>query len=110
MFLDEFKGDFSYKNWDLRMQHFDPLQNVGDIRHAVVMNCILPLGVEEMKKPKSVLIAGPRQSGKHILANAIFTATNCVLFDLSMRNMVGKYPGKKVCKKITQLFSLFLII
>lgn len=97
-YLDAYKGDFSYMNWDRRMDDYDPLQAVGDVRHSVVMNCILPLGTEKMLKPKSVLIAGPKQSGKHVLANAIFTATNCVLFDLSVNNMLGKYPGKKELK------------
>lgn len=93
--LESYRGDFRYKNWDLRNLDFDPPASLLDVRQAVLMNCILPLGVETMKKPKSVLIVGARQSGKHLLANAIFTETKCVLFDLSPERTAGLYPGKK---------------
>lgn len=94
--LHEYRGDFSYVNYEKRVLEFDPPATLGDVRQAVSVNCILPLGTECMPKPKSVLIAGPRQSGKHLLANAIFTETKAVLFDLSPRILAGKYPGKPV--------------
>lgn len=94
--LHQYKGDFSYNNYEKRMLEFDPPATLGDVRHAVVMNCILPLGVQQLIKPKSVLIVGPRQSGKHLLANAIFTETKSVVFDLSPSVLAGKYPGKQV--------------
>ncbi|KAF7270092.1 hypothetical protein GWI33_016918 [Rhynchophorus ferrugineus] len=93
--LDDFKGDFSYKNTELRAMDFDPAAVLLDVRQAVTLNCIQPLGVETMKKPRSVLIVGPRQSGKHLLANAIFNHTQCVLFDLSPEVTAGIYPGAK---------------
>lgn len=97
--LEEYKGDFSYGNWEKRILEFDPPPTLGDVRQAVLLNCILPIGVERMVKPKSVLIAGPRQSGKHLLANAVFTETKSVLFDLSPHVLAGKYPGKKVSQE-----------
>ncbi|CAH1159710.1 unnamed protein product [Phaedon cochleariae] len=103
--LDEYKGDFSYKNWDLRNQDFDPPATLLDVRQAIVMNCIMPMGVETMKRPKSVLIVGPRQSGKHLLANAIFNETHSVLFDLSPAITAGKYPGPKGMKMFLHLIS-----
>lgn len=94
--LKDYIGDFSYSNWDKRNLEFDPPATLGDVRQAVMLNCILPLGVEAMTKPKSVLIVGHRQSGKHLLANAIFYETRCVLFDCSPQVLAGKYKGKKV--------------
>ncbi|CAG9764660.1 unnamed protein product [Ceutorhynchus assimilis] len=93
--LDEFVGDFSYKNAVLRAREFDPPASILDVRQAITLNCIQPLGVEVMKKPRSVLIAGPRQSGKDLLANAIFNHTKCVLFDLSPEVTADIYPGNK---------------
>nr|CAI5848103.1 unnamed protein product [Callosobruchus analis] len=58
-----------------------------------------------MQRPRSVLIAGPRQSGKHLLANAIFNETKCVLFDLSPERAAGKYPGAKGMKMFMHLIS-----
>ncbi|KAJ8963742.1 hypothetical protein NQ314_005411 [Rhamnusium bicolor] len=103
--LREYFGDFSYKNWDLRVKDFDPPATLLDVRQAVIMNCIMPLGVEVMKRPKSVLIAGPRQTGKHLLANAIFTETQCVLFDLSPEVTFEKYTGAKGMKMLIHLIN-----
>jgi SpoVK/Ycf46/Vps4 family AAA+-type ATPase len=95
-YLKEFKGDFSYSNWEKRNWGFDPPATLGDVRQAVKINCIAPLSTEGMKKPRSTLLVGPRQSGKHLLANAVFTESQSVLFDLSPEILEGKYPGKKV--------------
>lgn len=96
--LEDFFGDFSYNNTEFRIQGFDPPQTLGDVRQAVVMNCIIPLNIAHPTlRPKSVLITGPRQSGKHVLANAVFNETHCVLFDLSPPVLAGQYRGKKVC-------------
>lgn len=79
------------------MLEYDPPATLGDVRQAVALNCIVPLGCSSMNnRPKSVLIAGPRGCGLHFLANAIFTETQCVLFDLSPENIGGTYPGKEV--------------
>lgn len=94
--LEDYFGDFSYSNSDLRVQGYDPPQSLGDVRQVVLMNCILPLNIAEpIIRPRSVLITGPRQSGKHLLANAIFNDTHCVLFDISPPILAGKYKGKR---------------
>lgn len=95
-YLKEYKGDFSYSNWEKRNWGFDPPASLGDVRQVVKMNCIAPLSTEKMNKPRSTLLIGPRQSGKHLLANAVFTESKSVLFDLSPEILAGKYPGKKV--------------
>ncbi len=43
---------------------------------------------------KSLLIAGPRDSGKDMLVHAVCSEIGAVLFDLTAANIVGKYPGK----------------
>ncbi|KAK9869258.1 hypothetical protein WA026_003009 [Henosepilachna vigintioctopunctata] len=103
--LDEFVGDMSYKNYELRFdEYLEPPACLGDVRQAIAMNCILPLGLEVCKtRTKSMIIVGTRQSGKKILANAIFTATRCVLFDLSPSVIAGKYPEKAGLVMLTHL-------
>ncbi|XP_017770546.1 PREDICTED: IQ and AAA domain-containing protein 1-like [Nicrophorus vespilloides] len=103
--ISDFKGDFSYQNCEKRELTFDPPPTLGDVRQAVTLNCIMPLGVETLNKPKSVLIAGPRKSGKHLLANAIFNETQCVLFDLSPTVIAGKYEGKKETQMLIHLIT-----
>ncbi|CAG9827912.1 unnamed protein product [Diabrotica balteata] len=103
--LEDFHGDFNYNNWDLRNLDFDPPAGLLDVRQAVVMNCILPLGVEAMKRPRSVLILGPEKSGKHLLANAIFNATRCVLFDLSPETLSGRYEGPTGMRMLLHLID-----
>lgn len=103
--LSDFLGDYSYGNWETRNAGFDPPQTLGDVRNAVMLNCILPMGVTSMKKPKSVLIAGHCQSGKHLLANAIFNETQCVLFDLSSKVLAGKYKEKKEIAMLVHLIT-----
>ncbi|XP_075146333.1 dynein regulatory complex protein 11 [Haematobia irritans] len=70
----------------------------GDIRQLLVEYCILPLGSEQIHNTcpliRSVLLAGPKGSGKKALLHAICTEVGAVLFDLTPANIVGKYPGK----------------
>jgi len=96
--LSEFRGERSYAAHDLRKQGKDPLPSLGDIRQVMLEYCILPLGSKTIHQTaplvKSVLLAGPRGSGKDMLVHAVCTETGSVLFDLSPANIVGKYPGK----------------
>lgn len=96
--LTEFRGERSYAAHDLRKQGKDPLPSLGDIRQVILEYCILPIGSKTIHQTaplvKSVLLAGPRGSGKDMLVHAVCTETGSVLFDLSPANIVGKYPGK----------------
>lgn len=103
--LNDFIGDYSYNNYEKRGMNLNPMPCLGDIRNAVMVNCILPLGVNSIVKPKSVLIAGPPQSGKHLLANAIFNETKCVLFDISPPILADKYIGKKEMVMLVHLIN-----
>ncbi|XP_034665018.1 dynein regulatory complex protein 11 [Drosophila subobscura] len=70
----------------------------GDIRQILTEYCILPLGSDAIHNCtpliRSILLAGPRGSGKKALLHAICTEVGAVLFDLTPANIVGKYPGK----------------
>ncbi|CRK93455.1 CLUMA_CG006991, isoform A [Clunio marinus] len=71
---------------------------LGDIRQVIKEYCILPLGSQMIRNYapciKSVLIVGPKGTGKRSLVQAVATETGAIMFDLSPANLVGKYPGK----------------
>uniref|UniRef100_A0A182N2Z1 Transcription termination factor 2 n=1 Tax=Anopheles dirus TaxID=7168 RepID=A0A182N2Z1_9DIPT len=81
----------------------------GDVRQLIKQYCILPLGSETIRNfgpcIKSLLIAGPKGSGKTSLVHAICTETGSVLFDISPPNIVGKYPGKSGLIMLMHLIS-----
>ncbi|XP_070518550.1 dynein regulatory complex protein 11 [Cardiocondyla obscurior] len=107
--LDEFKGERSFANHDLRMKEKDPLPTLGDIRQLIAEYCILPLGNEELREltplVRSVLIAGPHGSGKKFLVDAICTELGATLFDITPANIAGKYPGKSGLIMLVHLIS-----
>uniref|UniRef100_A0A4W5LIK2 ATPase AAA-type core domain-containing protein n=1 Tax=Hucho hucho TaxID=62062 RepID=A0A4W5LIK2_9TELE len=43
---------------------------------------------------KTLLLAGPGGVGKRMLVHALCTETGANLFNLSPRNLAGKYPGR----------------
>ncbi|XP_031839802.2 dynein regulatory complex protein 11 isoform X1 [Nomia melanderi] len=96
--LRDFKGEKSFTNSSLREKEKDPLPTIGDIRHLIAEYCIVPLGNSTLRELtpliRSVLIAGPRGSGKKMLVNAICTELGATLFDITPANIAGKYPGK----------------
>ncbi|XP_050446709.1 dynein regulatory complex protein 11 [Cataglyphis hispanica] len=109
VFLDEFKGEKSFINYDLRMKEKDPLPALGDIRQLIAEYCILPLGNQVLREftplVRSVLIAGPHGSGKKFLVNAICTELGATLFDITPANIAGKYPGKSGLIMLVHLIS-----
>ena len=52
---------------------------------------------------KSMLIAGPRGTGKKMLLHAMCTETGANLFDLTAANIAGKYPGKDGLKMLIHM-------
>jgi SpoVK/Ycf46/Vps4 family AAA+-type ATPase len=70
----------------------------GDLRQLLTEYCILPLGSPNIKnfapQIKSVLISGPKGTGKRSLVHAICSELGAIMFDLTPSNIVGKYPGK----------------
>lgn len=90
--LDSFFGDQAYA----KRSGINPTP--GDIRQILIEYAILPLGSVTIRcnAPciRSILIAGPKGSGKKSLVYSICTEVGAVLFDLTPANIVGKYPGK----------------
>ncbi|XP_076172417.1 dynein regulatory complex protein 11 [Ptiloglossa arizonensis] len=107
--LSSFKGEKSFANYNLREKGKDPLPVLGDIRQLITEYCILPLGNSTLREltplVRSVLIAGPRGSGKKMLVNAICTELGATLFDITPANIVGKYPGKSGLIMVIHLVS-----
>ncbi|XP_070157654.1 dynein regulatory complex protein 11-like [Polyergus mexicanus] len=107
--LDEFKGEKSFVNYDLRMKEKDPFPTLGDIRQLIAEYCILPLGDQVLREftplVRSVLIVGPHGSGKKFLVNAICTELGATLFDITPANIAGKYPGKSGLIMLVHLIS-----
>lgn len=107
--INNFKGKKSYANFDLRCQDKDPLPTIGDIKGLVTNYCILPLGSSFIREVtplvRSVLIAGPRGSGKKMLVRAICTELGATLFDITPANIAGKYPGKSGLVMMLHLIS-----
>lgn len=90
--LKSFLGDRAYtERWGTN-------PTSGDVRQVILEYCILPLGSETIKSlapcVRSILLTGPKGSGKKSLVYAICTEIGGVLFDLTPSNIVGKYPGK----------------
>ncbi|XP_011352378.1 dynein regulatory complex protein 11 isoform X2 [Ooceraea biroi] len=81
----------------------------GDTRQLIAEYCILPLGNEVLREltplVRSVLIAGPRGSGKKFLVNAICTELGATLFDITPANIAGKYPSRSGQIMLVHLIS-----
>ncbi|XP_036140295.1 dynein regulatory complex protein 11 [Monomorium pharaonis] len=107
--LDEFKGEKSFANYNLRTKEKDPLPTFGDIRQLIAEYCILPLGNQVLREltplVRSIFIAGPHGSGKKLLVNAICTELGATLFDITPANIAGKYPGKSGLIMLVHLIS-----
>lgn len=71
--------------------------------------CILPLGSKTIHQlaplVRSVMLVGPKGTGKDMLVHAVCTEAGAVLFDLTAANIVGKYPGKSGLIMLIHLVS-----
>ncbi|XP_072101434.1 dynein regulatory complex protein 11-like, partial [Mobula birostris] len=96
--LSNYLGDFGYLGSSLLAADIEPQPSLCDIRQIITTYAILPLGSQTLheKAPlvRSILLAGPPGVGKRMLVHCICTETSANLFDLSAKNIAGKYPGK----------------
>ncbi|KAF5278089.1 hypothetical protein FQR65_LT03605 [Abscondita terminalis] len=98
IYLKDFIGERSTNYPVPYNQEKEPQIDLGDFRQILTEYCVIPLSSEQLHLStphvKSLLIAGPKGSGKDMLVHAICTEVGAVLFDLTPANIVGKYPGK----------------
>ncbi|NXE76127.1 DRC11 protein, partial [Cochlearius cochlearius] len=96
--LSDYVGKYSYLGTTLRQGGIEPMPSLADVRQLIALYGILPLGSQTVheKAPlvKALLLAGPAGVGKKMLVHAICTETGANLFNLSVSNIAGKYPGK----------------
>ncbi|KAF5278956.1 hypothetical protein FQA39_LY05634 [Lamprigera yunnana] len=87
----------------------EPTIDLGDFRQILTEYCVLPLSSAQLHQSaphiKSLLIAGPKGSGKDTLVHAVCTEAGAMLFDLTPANIVGKYPGKSGLVMLIHLVS-----
>ncbi|PIK45491.1 putative IQ and AAA domain-containing protein 1 [Apostichopus japonicus] len=105
--LCDYLGDYSYLGTTLRQADIEPMPSLSDVRQLVALYGVLPLGSPAVheKSPhiKSLLLAGPRGTGKRSLVHAICSETGANLFDLTAGNIAGKYPGKSGLQMLLHL-------
>lgn len=58
---------------------------------------------EQAPLTKSILLAGPRGTGKKMLVQAVCNEVGANMFDLTAANIAGKYPGKDGLKMLIHL-------
>jgi len=96
--LNEFEGEYSYLGTTLRQANIEPMPSISDVRRLVAEFGVLPMGSagvhEKAPLVRSMMLAGPRGTGKKMLVHAICTETGANMFDMSADNLAGKYPGK----------------
>ncbi|XP_049835156.1 IQ and AAA domain-containing protein 1-like, partial [Schistocerca gregaria] len=107
--LSDFFGEISLNAFDYRLDGRNPPGAPGDVRHLIRDLCMLPMGSETVHRlaplVRSVCILGPPQSGKKLLARAVCTELGAVMFDLTPKNLAGKYPGNKGLKMLLHLIE-----
>ena len=52
---------------------------------------------------KSLMLTGPRGTGKTLLVHALCNEVGANLFDLTATNLAGKYPGKEGLKMLVHM-------
>ncbi|KNC46177.1 IQ and AAA domain-containing protein 1 [Thecamonas trahens ATCC 50062] len=108
--LTDFVGEPNHLAASLRDAGIEPDPSYADVRRAVTMYAIVPLGAAALAARgagnKGILIAGPRGCGKSMLAQRIAWLTGANVFDLSPSNVKGKYPGKEVNMLLHKVFKV----
>ncbi|KAJ8301907.1 hypothetical protein KUTeg_020894 [Tegillarca granosa] len=105
--LSDYEGEYSYLGTTLRQANIEPMPSLSDVRRLVTEFGILPLGSpavhEKAPLTKSIILTGPRGTGKKMLLHAICNETGANLFDLTPTNIQGLYPGKEGLKMLIHL-------
>nr|XP_031829606.1 IQ and AAA domain-containing protein 1-like [Nomia melanderi] len=107
--LKDWVGDLSYQNYEAALEYRDYRHHLGEIKQAVMENCILPLSSKEIHEiaplVRSVCICGLPRHGKSFLVNAICTEVGALLINMTPTVLVGKYEGRKNERKLIDMIS-----
>lgn len=112
--LEDFLGEYHYLGAMQRVipsprSHlpYCPPPSAQMIRSLVVEHCVLPLAATDIRQKapealtcRSLLLYGPKGSGKSMLARAIATETGATFFDLSPAVIEGKPEAKGANAKL----------
>mmetsp|Transcript_27563 Transcript_27563/g.67781 ORF Transcript_27563/g.67781 Transcript_27563/m.67781 type:complete len:819 (-) Transcript_27563:1438-3894(-) len=110
--IDDYVGDFNYLGATLEKAGIVPDASMAQVRQACTEFGILPIGASEHvhtnipTHTKSILLYGCPKTGKTTLAHAIANAAGANFFNLSPRNIDGKYPGSQVKMLIHMVFKV----
>jgi SpoVK/Ycf46/Vps4 family AAA+-type ATPase len=101
--LEDYFGEYHYLGAMLRShhkfwgEHHFPPPSVQMLRSLLIEHCVLPLAQTEIRQKapeslcaRSLLLYGPKGSGKSMLARAIAAETGATFFDLSPVVIEGK--------------------
>jgi len=101
--LEDFWGEYHFLGAMLRShhkfwgEHHFPPPSAQMIRSLLIEHCVLPLAQTDIRQKapetltaRSLLLYGPKGSGKSMLARAIATETGATFFDLSPSVIEGK--------------------
>lgn len=107
--MNDFKGNFNMNADSVATSvAIDP--TLGELQRLMMEYCVLPNGLENVDKMPSVssiLLAGPRGTGKTMLVNAVASELGAYVFNLSPRVTAGNYVGKaNVTKMIHMAFKV----
>lgn len=129
--LSDWLGDLSYQNHEASLESRAHRHRLGEIKQAVMENCILPLSSKEIHEiaplVRSVCICGPPRHGKSFLVNAICTEVcvhnvnsflrlltfarvalfqvGALLINMTPTVLAGKYEGRKNERKLVDMVS-----
>jgi SpoVK/Ycf46/Vps4 family AAA+-type ATPase len=122
--ISEFKGEHKLLETlvnGVKPQIVEP--NLGELPRIITEYCILPLGYEPVKildedgdeelvgpqlpAINTMMLFGPKGSGKTTIVNAIASETGANVFNITPRNTAGQFLGKSnVTKMIHMVFKV----
>eukprot|EP00927_Polykrikos_kofoidii_P073274 TRINITY_DN6931_c0_g2_i1.p1 TRINITY_DN6931_c0_g2~~TRINITY_DN6931_c0_g2_i1.p1 ORF type:complete len:859 (+),score=195.27 TRINITY_DN6931_c0_g2_i1:130-2706(+) len=113
--LEDFWGEYNYLG-AMQRSHFPhcPQPSAQMIRSLIVEHCVLPLAAPDLRQKapeslvaRSLLLYGPKGTGKSMLARAIATETGATFFDLSPAVIDGKSTQGKLGSSLL-IYKVFL--
>jgi hypothetical protein len=118
-YFKDFVGEFAYMGQVQRVQEpFAVAPSAQMVKSMIIEHCVLPLAslhIRQRVKPemcaRSLLIYGPRGTGKSMLARCIATETGAAFFNLSPSVIEGKYTTATHGKTGTDLliYKVFMV-